>query len=63
MKFFPRVHVGPLAGFPAIRLQFQDDAFLREPESHVDVLISSATAQEVVDLLTQALQAQRTKPN
>ena len=63
MKFFTTVNVGTFAGFPAIRLQFQNDAHDREPADHLDILLSSGTAEEMCQLIAQAIKAQRAKPN
>ena len=63
MRFFTTVHVGAAAGFPAIRLQFQNDAHQREPADHLDLLLSSGTAEEMCRLIEEAIRAQRAKPN
>jgi hypothetical protein len=63
VKFFTTVHVGAAAGFPAIRLQFQNDAHQREPADHIDLLLSSGTAEEMCALIVDAIKTQRAKPN
>jgi len=57
-KLYASVIVGAMTPFPAIRLQFHDQEYGKEPASHIDVTIASGTADELVKLIVLAREAQ-----